>query len=339
MGKIVESKLDAKICLLINKWKDILDDVRVDFDELNVYHYGEFYNFVEALDLFVSGKKPLFHKKRYYAFYNKYKEFLEDIDSMDGVNIYYFFSEFFREKEDYDIYYSYYKHLCENPDKAANVDKILNKIIGLGLERIYYLPNAKFEDDYVAYTYNAPFDIFTYLDSIELIPTYENNVVRYKGKDANYMIRLTKKYTRDESEVYICGYEICLNNFDFDPDRIPDKLTVENTYNNILELKQHDQETCDIMRDAVSLGVGLEDIEGTYISLNEYVNSLKTIKDKTVLKEALKSIEEAITKMTTYTDDFILESSADHPHITPDEVRDQKNAYIRKREMSYYDID
>ena len=333
---LTENALNTKVCLVINRWIYIIDELKEDYSELNITNYDQFISFINTVEKLSAGKKPLIRNKKYASFYHDYQLFFKDLEGDSDYNAFAFFSEFFGDNE---LYMNYYQYLIDNRE---NIDKICDnvaRIDKLGISRIYFDPSMKFDEERQLYTSYLITETIMWMDNIVVIPTYETDVIRYKGINSNYAIPLTLRYYKSEQDIYNRFSEIRVNNLLFDTSLLPDSLSVATTFKKLFDMKKENKQSYDSLNDSVLLSVGLHDLEETFITLDSYVNHLKTIKDKTILKEALKSIADGITKLSTCTDDIILDAAKEDEQLTPDYVMNQKDQYIRRREISRYDID
>ncbi len=238
----------------------------------------------------------------------------------------------------------FYKYLNDNREQLDKIVNLLEKIQQLGFWNIKFNEEEDFKDkEYeINKKYIFMWDIITdikFLENIELIAEYKNNILKYKTTGSNYCMVLPY---RDDAKNW-AAKEIILNNLLFDVKCLPKSLKKEDTINKILALQEtRKKENIKITKqerlsinDLVELGVKIFDFEKGYANLKYTVDRLETVKSKEELKRILSNMKLELEKLKQINSNEVKEN----PNVTEEQIQAEKQLYIKRREFQYLDLD
>ena len=136
-----------------------------------------------------------------------------------------------------DYFYQYIQKHKEDIDKIKDVAL---KIKELGISKINYYEHLDFSQ--FEYTLDTSYKCeFSFLENMEIIPTYSSNQIKYKTKNSCYCLTLEFSGYGNNKKLSNYGKSIVVNNLVFNPNRLPDKLTSESTIGLIYELAEKEK--------------------------------------------------------------------------------------------------
>lgn len=308
----------------------ILDDYEKFNKKLKIFNIDNLSNLfkVSKGEFILSPRTNKFYKenKNIIDIINKYSTFYDFI-----TNIY------ISNRSSYDINY-FYNYLICNKDKLDDIVKVVEKIKELGFKEIKFNEEEDFKkEEYKLNTSRVKSIIYSivtdihFLENMELIPEYENNIIKYKTNGSNYCMVLPY---RDDAKGWASD-EIILNNLLFDPNRLPNSLKKEDTIDKIIALKETKKEEMTSIRELVDLGVKIFDLEKEYANLKYTVERLENVKSKEELKKVLENIKLELEQLRQINKNEV----EGNPNVTEDQIEREKQLYIRSREFQYLDLD
>lgn len=229
----------------------------------------------------------------------------------------------------------FYQYILKNKEKLDQIISLLQKISELGFQKLELNEDLDFTaSEYKIYSeFDDNFSI-TYLDNIEVLPNYES-CVKYKTTGSNYRMDLQtlplgfSKY----------GGEITVNSLLFDSRRLPEKITKESIFDQILKLKSDQKEKCTSIRNSVDLSVSILDLDAQLNETNRTINKLDGVKSKSELLEVLSNIKEDVEKLKTMSIEYDSNILKETPSIRRETLEEEKQLYLKKRFWSRIDID
>lgn len=258
----------------------------------------------------------VFGKMRMKKFYQENKVVI------DIINTYCVLVDFIykiREKK-LDHIYEYLKNHQVEIDKVI---KLITKIKNLGFEYILFDEELDFTKDiykmYTVFNDNGP---ISYLENMEAIPNYQNNVVEYKTNDSNFRIDFLKfEYS-----------EIILNSLLFDPNKLPEEINVDNMFAEIIVLKEKQKKNSIAIRNSVDLNVSISDLDSEFSKTWRVIESLEDFRDKEILREILKENRLALEKLKEISvkyDESIINN--DELDLSEDQLKLERERYLERR--------
>ncbi len=166
----------------------------------------------------------------------------------------------------------FYQYMLKNSNNLNHIIELLEKIKQLGFQKIILDENVNFTDmEYKIDTiFNRNFYI-NYLDNIEVIPNYEIGTVKYKTRKSDYEIELVPNVY---GEISFFKTQITVNNLLFDPNKLPQAITKETTFDEIVKLNEEKQLRPPLKK----------------------INSLTDVKSKQELKDLISDIKNSINE-------------------------------------------
>ncbi len=174
------------------------------------------------------------------SFYFKYKDLIEYIFKYMGEDF------FIKNNLDY-----FYKYINKHKIYKSKILQLLDVLKMLGFEELTLKEETKFTDEEYSTTssYNKKINI-VYLDNIEIIPNYQNNLIKYKSKGSNY--KITIKNSR---------VNITVNSLIFDITKLPNSIDPKFILNEIISLKKISQKSCDELKNAINMNYYIDVLE------------------------------------------------------------------------------
>lgn len=170
-----------------------------------------------------------------------------------------------------------------------------------------------------------------YLDNLIIVPNYKQNIVKYQTKASNYKINLAiHDYTT------IRGKKILLNSLSFDVENLPKSLTLKETINKIIALKNEHKIENSIVSNSVNLSIGIEDLSIMVNSVDKVISNSENI-DKKDLITSLANIKNELLKMKTTIENYEKDAINNTTTITQELLDEEKNQYKRIRSLSHID--
>lgn len=222
----------------------------------------------------------------------------------------------------------FYQYILSHKDKLQQIINLLERIDELGFHKLEFNENLDFAN--TEYKVNTNFYEnlnITYLDNIQVIPNYENDVVVYGTTDSNYIINLN----RFIKELAKYNGRIIVNSLLFDKERLPENITKESIFDEIIMLKGEQKEKCNTIRDLVDLSVNIDDLNAQFNSFNRVIERLCDGKSKNELCELALKIKENLDKLQMISDEYEDSLSKEESYVTKEKLQKEKQAYLKRR--------
>lgn len=273
-------------------------------------------------------------------FYRQNKEIIDTINQYTTIasfiNSNYSFPTFSFPERQYDGKLQFfYQYILKNKENINQILAVLEKLKDLGFKFFAFAE----ELDFTKVSYYLPIlttvnNEFTYFANPEIIASYRN-AVEYKTSNSSYKMDLTI-VGKDISKY---GTKITLNSLLFNPDTLPQKLDLENTYYHILKLKKEHQAITSTLNTAVSLETSILDLKTQLRSTTRIINNLNDVTNKEQFLVALQNIKQEIEKLKYLNSQYNEILLAQEPLLNPEILAKQKALYLRRREWQDLDID
>ena len=284
--------------------------------------------------LYKISKGEMVFSPKAHKFYKNNKDVIDIINKYSVINMFMYYVH--KQNGEYNIDY-FYNYLNDNKDKLDSIISLLGQIKELGFKEIKLNEEETFKnEEYKLNTsmvksiiYSIVTDI-RFLENMELIPEYENNIIKYKTNGSNYCMVLPY---RDDAKGWASN-EIILNNLLFDPNRLPNSLKKEDTVDKIIALKETKKEDTTSIRELVDLGVKIFDLEKEYANLKYIVDRLENVKSKEELKKVLSNIKIEIEQLRQINKNEVKEN----PNVSEEQIEKEKQKYLSIREFQQIDL-
>lgn len=262
---------------------------------------------------------------------------------IDTINKYSDIHNFINENYDFDGVLSntclkrFINYLLRHKGDVLQVLAVLRRLQELGFNKIEFDESADFtQTTYQAYSTFERNNKVEFLDNLAAVPTYSSGVVEYKTSGSPYLMTLDMHYRRFSSSITF--NTVVLNDFAFDPERLPAAITKEDIFDKIIGLRSAKQEEYTAVRESVDLNVGISDLYQMFNAVYAKLNGLTSVEQKDELIALLNSIHEAILKMQAISAEFDQTVVQNNPDISEEILEEEKSAYMRQREFSKIDL-
>jgi hypothetical protein len=276
--------------------------------------------------------------KKLKNFVKKYQDIIEIMKKyhcLSDMTIYKYHSDGKPDDSSNEDYF--FKFISEHKEDIETIKNIAIKIKNLGFDKIIYGEKLDFTD--VEYQLDTLYgsDI-KFLENIDVIPTYNLNPIIYKTNDSCYCMTVgTFGYGNKKISDY--GREIELNSLIFDPQRLPNEITVESTIGTIIKLVENSKKEYQIIKDSVDMSIFTEDLMIQYNRTKNIIESIENLKNKEEIKQILHNILREITELKLASLSFENEIIDCYEKIDEDKMEDEKKLYLKRRQCASNDID
>lgn len=271
------------------------------------------------------------------------KFYQENKDVLDTINKYSDISNYINNNydchgnflEDSSLNF-FYQYLLNHKGELEQILSVLEKLKQLGFDKFKFNKDIDFTQyEYEMFVFFNRNLHITYLDNMQVIPNYQNDIVRYRSTDSNYTIR-TELILGSFSKY---GKTITLNSLVFDVKRLPNNIDKENIFDGLIRLKEEQSKNCTIVRNSVDLSISIGDLQLQFYKTSKTIEGLSDIANKNELKEVLLRIKEdldILQNMSTEYDNSVVQQDSSISHEI---LKQQKQMCLRMIELSRIDID
>ena len=285
----------------------------------------------------ISKGKFVVGSRKIKRFYQENKTVVDTInkysDILSFINLNYDYQGNLSENSSLEFFYQY---LSSHKDELNQILSVLEKLKELGFNEFKFDEDANFAcNEYAIDTcINRNIDI-NYLDNIQVVPNYQNNVVKYRTTGSNYCIIAKTSFGK------LCAYEktITLNSLIFDVKRLPETITKENIFDKLVSLKEEQKENCSTIKNSIDLSISIDDLRNQFDSTNRIIEGLNSVDSKDGLQDVLLKIKEYIDKLQTISTEYDDSISQGYSSITKEKLEKEKQLYLKRRYWDSIDID
>lgn len=280
----------------------------------------------------ISNKKNIIGANKVKKFYQRNK------DVVDLINRYSNILEFINnsynctgkpiESSSLDFFYQY---IMNNKNNLEKMLAVLNRIKELGFKKLIFDENVDFTN--AEYKINTKFEYninIEYLDNMKANPNYHNDAVRYKTTESNYKIIIKSA---------IHNAEIVVNSLVFDANRLPNSISKEDIFNEILALKNSKLKECDAIKNSIDLNLNMEGLILHFFLINDIINRINDIENKDELLIMLAEMQTILDKLKMAASNYGIDIVKTYPTITPDILQKEKKLYLERIEWDKIDTD
>lgn len=221
----------------------------------------------------------------------------------------------------------FYEYLVSHKKDILNILKLLEKLKELGFDKFEFNEELDFTKEiYSTYSSFSDNFYFTYVANPQVIPNYTNDIA-FTTLDSNYEM----KFAVDNIDNSTYLREIVLNSLLFDSNTLPEKLDIEHTYEQLVRLKNEQQDKMNIIRNSVDLSVSVLDLEKQFNYTNETIDKLEYVENKEKLVEALTGMKKNLEKLKTLSLEHDSNISKKEPLLTSEILENEKTLYLERR--------
>lgn len=256
------------------------------------------YTSLAKLEMVMSGKY-FFNNKQYKQFYKNNKEIINQYQKSGILNLIF----------NINSLEPIYNYIVKNKDKLDNILAILVKLLELGLEEIYFNEEYIYNDEvYEIDNYMNEDLIITYLDNIEILPSFDPYTIRYTTKGSKF-------------KIIINGLDkiVELSDLTFSPDKIPDNLTYEVVFNKILSLSKNNKSNTGL-EDIMNMHSGYEILNHSTNEVMEVFRCIGDVESREELFKLLNGIRSNVLKIKDVTKKYEDKIISNDGMLTKDEL-------------------
>ena len=281
--------------------------------------YVKFSKFINKIERVSNGQHVLlsgFEKK----FFLKYKDVIDIIITYSNMTS-------FSDNNNYcDIIELYNNYLLFHKEEIANILSVLNKLLDLCFEEIYF--NEDYDFTNMVFEFNLESGDYTnvsYLDNLQVISSYPG-VIKYKSDNSNYKIDLEYTYLKTLIES-----KIGLNSLLFEPSRLPNSLNMEFVFDEINDKARQYYDLYKEIKNSVNLSVGINDLLMQAEITGSMLDGLENVESREKLIEILNNILVEIKKLEKLSCEYNVSLSNKEPKLSKEFLEEEKKKYLNKR--------
>lgn len=283
----------------------------------------------------VSHSETVIGAKKAKKFYRENKSVIDEINQYtsisDFINSNYYVDGSLRENSCLDFLCQY---LNLHKDEMPNILLVLQKIEKLGFRELLFDEKL----DFTSTKYEICIDVYdnydyVYLDNMQALSNYQDNIVEYKTNESNYRIvikQLWLKYPLYDSK-------IAVNSLVFDSSRLPDKVSKESIFDKIVGLKEEQKDNCTAIQNSVDLSVGVDDLYSQFSLTRKIVEELKNFENKEEARQILLKMNTCLDELQTLSTQYDDSISQDDSVITKEQLKKEKTKYLERRRSMRWD--
>ena len=298
------------------------------------YNRDEFWRLYE-----ISHGELVLGARKAKRFYQENKHVIDTINAYSNISNFINFDYNWQEKISEDSSFSlnfFYQYFLCNKNELGQIVSVLAKLKELGFDRLKFDAGKEFTQD--EYTMDTSFSrnfCITYLDNMQVIPNYQNSIVKYKTTGSSYAILITV------SAGQLCKYvrTVTLNSLVFDAKRLPEALTKECIFDKLIELKEEQRESCNTIRNSVDLSICIADLRNQFMFTNGIIEKLVNMEKHKELREVLVNIREYIDKLQSMSEEYDVSVSKEDSSITKERLQEERKLYLDRRRLERLDDD
>ena len=289
-------------------------------------------NKVYVLDKICRGEFVL-NSKGLQKFYQENKFVIDQINRICGIYPFIYHNYNMEDIPSCNSTFSFfYKYILEHKDDLDHVLNLLYKLKRLGFEELEFNENKDFSEDecFVKTTLSEVIgsDI-VYMDNMELVPSYEDDTIHYRTTSSDYSIILKSSH-KDISKYF---RRIRVNSLLFDLDKLPESITKQTTYDEIIKLRENQKEKSSIIKTSVDLSVSIMDLYEQFNYTNRVIDRLDNI-DKSELTEVLADVKNNLDKLQFISDKY---DESVSELVSKEKLTLEKDLYMKRRYWSRVD--
>ena len=315
------------ICHTINEFKQFYNNLVIYMqNNKNFYNLNHLDELSEGKTKFKSERVKKFYEENYKVL-NVIKKYTSIAQFITNIN-------YGKPTEESDIY-KFYEYIYENKNQLEKILELIEKIEKLEFTTISLCENKSFVEK--EYRIREGYEKIAYLENMEIIPNYEQDVTKYRTSSSNYLISIDSKTSLHPVEIRTNSQNITVNNLVFDPNKLPSsRETMLYELVNLITVHKTKKE-CDTVRTSVDLSINIDDLYYQLSTITSTIEKIENVKDRNEMKETLSNIKvqlDRLNQMSTKYDKSICSTS---PSITQETLNEEKQLYIHRRNFAHID--
>lgn len=268
----------------------------------------------------ISHDKFGIYSKAVKDFYEKHKDIIDEINKYSQIH------RFICNAHSWNKETSIYQYLLSNKDNIDKIIKVLEKLISLRIYEIEFSEKFNFDKNYnEIYTNLSKNSYVHFYDNMEVIPTYGEEIIAYKTNGSPYDIELKV----EPDVVEFCTIQ--LNSLDFNPNRLPLKITKENTIDEIFALKESKQTEYDLIKKLIDLRIANHEAVMSFTKLQLEMIKLESSERKKDFLESMKKIRNQLEQIIESNKQYEIEALSSSEYVTQEVLDKEEQKYQRKK--------
>lgn len=212
---------------------------------------------------------------------------------------------------------NFYNYILKHKIDINKLYKLLERIKNLGFEEFDFCENADFSHEINNISEDLKRNlIINYLENIQVIPSYPGNIAYY-SEGSSYLITLSP------TDISSFRPSIKLNNLEFDPNCLPDKLDVKEFFSKLLMENQRYNGGINAIKYCKDFDNPISNLQLTINKLNELKNRVDSEETKDRLTTLLNSLEEEFNRLLGIKNGYIDISLNRYDYLTLEDLNGQ----------------
>ena len=212
---------------------------------------------------------------------------------------------------------NFYNYILKHKIDINKLYKLLERIKNLGFEEFDFCENADFSHEINNISEDLKRNlIINHLENIQVIPSYPGNIAYY-SEGSSYLITLSP------TDISSFRPSIKLNNLEFDPNCLPDKLDVKEFFSKLLMENQRYNGGINAIKYCKDFDNPISNLQLTINKLNELKNRIDSEETKDRLTTLLKVLEEEFNRLLGIKNSYIDISLNRYDYLTIEDLNGQ----------------
>lgn len=221
----------------------------------------------------------------------------------------------------------FYKYIQEHKQDIEKIKAVALKINSLGIDKISF--DEELDFTLYEYKYDSSYKRdFSLLENMEVNPTYLNSPIRYKTNGSCYCLNLSVYGFGENVKLGEYGRNIELNSLIFDPNRLPNGITIESTINVIKKLLENKKSEHEDIRDSVYFSVNTSDLTSYFEHFKDVSGKINKIKDNPELVNLMSQIQNRLMQLQLFGENFENQIIDSYQDVTSETMETEKNLYL-----------
>ena len=249
-------------------------------------------------------------------FYEKHKEIIDEINKYSHIHT--FICQAHTWNEETSIYY----YLKSHKEDIPNIIKTIERLISLGIFEIEF--SEKFDFTKQVNKMNIRLRDNSYIhfyENMEVIPSYNSDSIKYRTTSSAYDIELKA----ERNDVEFCTIQ--LNSLNFDPERLPKKISKEETTDQIISLKEKRQKDYEMIKSLINLRIANHSSVLSFLKLELEMRKLDSLSSKEELLESMKKTRDGLEQIINANKQYELEVITNSDFITEELLDKEEQEY------------
>lgn len=296
------------LCIIFNEYKQFLHRIQV----LNKDSQDNF----ESLISLLRDEKAEVNTKVKKFYYDNIK-LIEKLKSKLGNEMAAYFIAQLYYISIFKTIGNFYNYILKHKIDINKLYKLLERIKNLGFEEFDFCENADFSHEINNISEDLKRNlVINYFENIQVIPSYPGNIAYY-SEGSSYLITLSP------TDIFSFRPSIKLNNLEFDPNCLPDKLDVKEFFSKLLMENQRYNGGINAIKYCKDFDNPISNLQLTINKLNELKNRIDSEETKDRLTTLLNSLEEEFNRLLGIKNGYIDISLNRYDYLTLEDLNGQ----------------